>query len=43
MWLISQVGPINKYSQVGALGVRLFYCEMFGVKSEGNLMPDSLN
>ena len=43
MWLISQVGPIKKYSQVGALGLRLFYCEMFGVKSEGNLMPDSLN
>ena len=43
MWLISQVGPIKKYSQVGALGLRLFYCEMFGVKSEGNFMPDALN
>ena len=43
MWLISQVGPIKKYSQVGALGLRLFYCEMFEVKSEGNLMPDALN
>ena len=43
MWLISQVGPIKKYSKVGALGLRLFYCEMFGVKSEGNLMPDALN
>ena len=43
MWLISQVGPIKKYSQVGALGLRLFYCEMFGVKSEGNLMPDAIN
>ena len=43
MWLISQVGPIKKNSQVGALGLRLFYCEMFGVKSEGNLMPDALN
>ena len=35
MWLISQVGPIKKYSQVDALGLGLFYCEMFGVKSEG--------
>ena len=43
MWLISQVGPIKKNSQVGALGLRLFYCEMFGVKSKGNLMPDALN
>ena len=33
----------KKYSQVGALELRLFYCEMFGVKSEGNLMPDALN
>ena len=43
MWLISQVGPIKKYSQVGALGLRLFYYEMLGVKFEGNLMTDAIN
>ena len=43
MWLISQVGPKKKYSQVGGLGLRLFYCEIFGVNYEGNLMPDAIN
>ena len=30
-------------SQVGALRLRLIYYEMFGVMSEGKLMPDALN